>query len=149
MEKPINIGNKTIDASDVHLIRELTPERLATLSTTGKNFTVEIRSLGGGGGFVEDLSLKEVVAAFSAMGEHLTVLPNSGDGPQEAARLGWVRSAKDFNSRPDQPVKYGSVVTFENPKGATAEEWLGAKRTDVIPNAPSLASLAGGPGSGR
>ncbi|MGO9985118.1 MAG: hypothetical protein ACLPIX_13055, partial [Rhodomicrobium sp.] len=71
------------------------------------------------------------------------VLPNSSDGPREAVRLNWVRTAKDFNSRPDQPAKFGSVVTFENPKGARAEEWLSAKRADVVPNALPLASPAG------
>jgi len=145
MEKPIDIGNKTIDAAKVHLIRDIAPERLGALANTGKNFTVEIRALGGSGGFVEDLSLKEVVAAFSNLGEHLTLLPGSAEQLGEAVRTSWVQSAKDFTSRPDQPAKFGSVVIFRHPDGATAEEWLIAKRSDVIPNTPLLSGLSGGP----
>jgi hypothetical protein len=143
MQKPINIGNKTIDAANVHLIRELTPERLATLPNWDKDWTVEIRALGSEGGFVEKLPLADVVAAFSKIGETLTVLPSG-----EAVRTGWAKSVKDFSSREGQPNKFGSVVTFKHPEtGATAEEWLVAKRHDIVPNAPSLASLASGPGS--
>jgi hypothetical protein len=138
MKNAIDIGSKTIDAANVHLIRELTPDRLANINTD-KNFTVEIRALGSEGGFVEKISLAKVVEIFASRGEHLTILPSG-----EAIRTSFVQGAKDFASREGGPNKFHSVVSFKHPQtGATAEEWLSAKRTDITPAAPKLSDLAG------
>lgn len=53
MKNPIDVGSKTIDASTVHCIRPLAPERTATLNTD-KKFAFEIRTLSGDGAFIED-----------------------------------------------------------------------------------------------
>jgi hypothetical protein len=85
--------------------------------------------------------LAKVVQAFGSIGEQLTVLPSG-----EAVRSAWLQTVNDFASREGQPNKYASVATFKHPtSSATAEEWLAAKRGDVVGNAPKLADLGGGP----
>jgi hypothetical protein len=144
MKNPLNIGGKIIDAADVHAIKPLSEEQTHTLNSM-KNFTAEIRTIGGRGGFVEESvapSIENVVEAFAKIGEKLTLLPSG-----EAIRDEWIRSIKPFQSRPDQPNKYGSVVEFKNPAtGQSREEWFAAK-PEQIPGgkAPLLADLANGP----
>ncbi len=142
MRNPLNLGNKIIDAGNVHAIKPLTEERTAGLNSA-KDFTAEIRAIGSQGGYVEKLSVAEVVTAFAKIGEKLTLLPTG-----EAVRADWITNIKGFQSRPDAPNKFASVVELKNPaSGQSVQEWFAA-RPDQIPggNAPSLADLAGGPG---
>lgn len=144
MKNPLDVGTKTIDAATVHCIRPLSPERTATLNTD-KKFDFEIRMINGEGAFVEaGIPLENLVGGFAKIGEELTVL-NSG----EAVRKAWIASVKDFASRPDQPAKYHSVVKFAHPEnGRVAEEWLAAKRDQIVGTTPKLDDLAGGPKGG-
>lgn len=145
MEKPLNIGGKIIDAANVHAVKTLSEDQLATLNTD-KNYTAEIRAIGGRGGYVENLSVKEIVTAFAKIGETLTLLPSG----EEALRADWIASIKPFQSRPGETARFASVVELKNPvTGRSVEEWFAA-RPEQLPggNAPSLADLAGGPKGG-
>ena len=141
MKNPLDVGTKTIDAATIHCIRPLPPERTATLNTE-KKFAYEIRTINGDGAFVEaGISLEKLVAGFAKIGEELTLLASG-----EAVRKDWIASVKDFASRPGQPAKYNSVVKFTHPEnGRTAEEWLTAKRDQIVGTTQKLDDLAGGP----
>jgi hypothetical protein len=124
---------KRHDASDRRRGEQyFAPERTATLNTD-KNFAFEIRTINGDGAFVEaGTSLAGIVAAFAKIGEELTLLETG-----EAIRKDWVASIKEFTSRSDQPAKYHSVVKFAHPEnGRTAEEWLTAKRDQIVGTRP-------------
>ncbi len=141
MKNPLNIGGKIIDAADVHAIKPLSDDQIAALNTD-KKFTSEVRAIGSRGGYVENLSVSEVAAAFAKIGEKLTLLPSG-----EAIRAEWIASIKPFQSRPGEAARFASVVELKNPAtGRSVEEWLAA-RPEQLPggNAPSLADLAGGP----
>jgi hypothetical protein len=144
MQNPIDVGTKTIDAATVHCVRPLSADRLVTLNME-KNFALEIRTINGGGAFIEaGMPIADIIAGFARIGEELTLL-----GSGEAIRKQWVASVKDFVSRPDQPAKYNSVVKFVHPgTGRSTEEWFAAKRTDIVGTTPRLEDLAGGPKSG-
>ena len=144
MKNPIDVGSKTIDAATIHCVRPLAPERTATLNTD-KTFAFEIRTINGDGAFIEaGTPLASLVAAFGKIGEELTLLETG-----EAIRKDWIASVKDFVSRPDQPAKYHSVVKFAHPEtGRTAEEWLAARRDQIVGATPKLDELAGGPKGG-
>ena len=94
--------------------------------------------------FVEaGILLANLVAGFAKIGEELTLLDTG-----EAVRKEWIASVKDFVSRPGQPAKYHSVVKFAHPEnGRTAEEWLTAKRDQIVGTTPKLDDLASGPKS--
>ena len=142
MRNPLNIGSKILDAANVHAIKPISEEQLATLNTD-KVFTTEIRAIGSNGGYVEHLPVAKVVEAFAKIGEKLTLLPSG-----EAIRAEWISNIKPFQSRADQPNRFASVVEFRNPaSGQAVQEWFAA-RPEQIPggNAPSLLDLAGGPG---
>src|SRR5208337_4284926 len=90
MKNPLQIDTKIIDAADVHAIKPLTPEQLLTLNTD-KNWTAEIRAIGSRGGYVENLSVSEIVEAFGKIGEKLALLPSG-----EAIRADWIAGIKPF-----------------------------------------------------
>lgn len=144
MKNPLDIGSKTIDVADVHCIKPLTPEQVAALGTD-KKWTAEVRAIGSSGGYIENLSVAQVAAAFAKIGEKLTVLSTG-----EAIRGEWVKGVKDFAGQPGQPNKFKSVVKLTNPgTQQTVEEWFAAPRTEIPGGkAPSLAGLAGSPKDG-
>ncbi|MBJ7533249.1 hypothetical protein JDN40_03900 [Rhodomicrobium vannielii ATCC 17100] len=142
MQKPLDLGGKIIDAANIHTVKPLSGERIAGLNSH-KNFTAEIRAIGGGG-FVEKLSVSDIVEGLAKIGENLTLLPTG-----EAIRSAWVISVKEFASRPDAPNnKYASVVELRNPTtGDKVQEWLTARPTQILGSKPlSLNDLGGGPG---
>ena len=139
MKNPLDIGTKTIDVADVHCIKPLSAEQVAAIGTD-KKWTVEIRAIGSSGGYIENLTVAQVAAAFAKVGEKLTVLSTG-----EAIRGEWVKGVKDFAGQPGQPNKYKSVVKLTHPETlVTAEEWFAASRNEIPGGkAPSLADLAG------
>lgn len=142
MKNPLDLGHKVIDAANVTCIKPVSKDQLAALRST-ENWSAEARAIGSAGGYIADVPVDGIVAAFNRLGERLVVIPETG----EAVRRDWLTSVKPFGGREGGPNKFHSVATFTNPAtGETAEEWFAATPEQLRGSkAPSLKDLAGGP----
>jgi hypothetical protein len=143
MQKPVDLGHKTIDAAAVSAIKPVSEEQLAQLRST-EEFKSEARAIGSEGGYTK-LKVEQVVAAFAKLGESLTYIKETG----EAVRRDWIVSVKPFAGREGGPDKFHSVARLRNPHtNAVAEEWFAAtpaQLTGATKAAPKLEDLAKGP----
>lgn len=149
MKTPFDIGTadkpNIIDISQVTDIRPLSEELLRAKGIKSERpFTAEIRCGTNGGGYVEQLSIKDIVTAFKAQGVEMVHIAAT----DEAVRADWIVGVAAFRSKDQSREQiFHSKVDFLNPDTKQkTEAWFRAPVRDIpFGTAPGFSRTRGGP----
>ena len=134
MKTPFDIGTadhpNIIDIDQVTDIRPLNEDLIRQKGiSSSRPFTAEIRCGTNGGGYVENVSIKDIVATFKAKGVDMVLIPST----DEAVRADWIVAVGAFKPKDQSREQiFHSKVDLLNPDTRQKTEvWLRAPVREI------------------
>lgn len=153
MKTPFDIGTaehpNIIDIDQVTDIRPLNEDLIRQKGiSSSRPFTAEIRCGTNGGGYVENVSVKEIVANFKAQGINMVLISST----DEAVRADWIVAVGAFKPKDQSREQiFHSKVELLNPETRQKTEvWFRAPVREIpFGQAPGFSHSRGPVGSGE